>query len=314
MDLMKIFQALENLIFEIFASLAFWPKTLWMVIRHPLKTVRIMDEELDRKQEFRFNKIMSPVFFALLPMIALCYIFQLICAEFSPMDIINDWSRKTEVMWVTEEEPHSTNKSMYAQPVVPGGTYKLSQEFFRQDTAVTATAIVKQKTPATYNPLSAEGKKVLPIATGKFVTVQKTYQIENKDLYPLVTGLLFLTGPFFLAILLILLLKEPLTKENLQKKFLHQCLIGTPLNVFFYFPISAMSGGSAIFPILPDYVKIPMLILLVPSLLWYWIAEVWYIRYYLGKSGMFGAALTFSFYILNIFAFGFVGILLAFLM
>ena len=58
MDLMKIFQALENLIFEIFANLAFWPKTLFMVLRHPVKTIRLMDTELVREEDFRFNKIM----------------------------------------------------------------------------------------------------------------------------------------------------------------------------------------------------------------------------------------------------------------
>ncbi len=343
MDLMKIFQALENLIFEIFANLAFWPKTLFMVLRHPVKTIRLMDTELVREEDFRFNKIMSPLFFAFLPMITLCFIFQLITPEFTPADVMS-WGNKSKKISIAELdkkikafEKREREKQI---PQAMTGSLSITKEYTVVADSLEKSSLRVDPVKSSILPLSwsdifpiqlidyakiklavrekrEKDTKItaenLEAQKAKLDRMKRYNEIQKKDYFPLITGLFFLFSPFLLAVMLILLLKEPFDKENLYKKFLHQCLLITPLNVFFYFPVSAGSGGSQLFPLLSAYVTYPVFCFGVLMLIWYWLAEVWYISHYLKKSVIFGGILIFLAYILNIFIFSYVGICLTYL-
>lgn len=66
MDAMKILQSVEELLYEVMSWLLFYPRTLIMTLRHPLKTMRYSDAEQRDKPEKQYLETLSPPLFLVL--------------------------------------------------------------------------------------------------------------------------------------------------------------------------------------------------------------------------------------------------------
>ncbi len=70
MDFLKILRSLDELLYEVITWLFFYPRTLWRVLRHPLKMVDYTKQEL-AKQDAQFKDAISPPLFLILTLIIL---------------------------------------------------------------------------------------------------------------------------------------------------------------------------------------------------------------------------------------------------
>ncbi|HKI52715.1 MAG TPA: hypothetical protein VJ987_01220 [Anaerolineales bacterium] len=72
----KILQALEDLIFEVMAWIMLLPKTLMRVIFAPIKAIKYVNSEWEKKPEERFDEFLSPIFFwIIVAVLPLTYVF-----------------------------------------------------------------------------------------------------------------------------------------------------------------------------------------------------------------------------------------------
>lgn len=69
MNLYKLLQSLDELLFEVMGWLLFYPITLWRVLRHPIATAAIAEREADAAAEGRYDDMLSPPLFLLLTLI-----------------------------------------------------------------------------------------------------------------------------------------------------------------------------------------------------------------------------------------------------
>lgn len=69
MDLLKILRSVEELLYEVMSWLVFYPRTLWLTLRHPLRTMRYSDSEQHDKPERQYLETLSPPLFLVLSII-----------------------------------------------------------------------------------------------------------------------------------------------------------------------------------------------------------------------------------------------------
>lgn len=70
MNAMKILQSVEELLYEVMSWLLFYPRTLLMTLRHPLRTMRYSDREQQDKPEKQYLETLSPPLFLVLSILA----------------------------------------------------------------------------------------------------------------------------------------------------------------------------------------------------------------------------------------------------
>lgn len=66
MNAMKILQSVEELLYEVMSWLLFYPRTLFMTLRHPLRTMKYSDAEQRDKPEKQYLETLSPPLFLVL--------------------------------------------------------------------------------------------------------------------------------------------------------------------------------------------------------------------------------------------------------
>lgn len=66
MNAMKILQSVEELLFEVMSWLLFYPRTLMMTLRHPLRTMHYSDAEQRDRPEKQYLETLSPPLFLVL--------------------------------------------------------------------------------------------------------------------------------------------------------------------------------------------------------------------------------------------------------
>lgn len=66
MEFLKFIRSLEELLYEVMTWLLFYPRTLWRVLRHPLKLAAQAEAEMNEKDDEQFNDLVSPPLFLML--------------------------------------------------------------------------------------------------------------------------------------------------------------------------------------------------------------------------------------------------------
>ncbi|KQY91288.1 hypothetical protein [Brevundimonas sp. Root1423] len=69
MDLLKILRSVEELLYEVMSWLVFYPRTLWLTLRHPLRTMRYSDSEQHDQPDQQYLETLSPPLFLVLSII-----------------------------------------------------------------------------------------------------------------------------------------------------------------------------------------------------------------------------------------------------
>ena len=69
MDFLKLLRSVEDLLFEVLTWIIYYPRTLWMIVRHPLQMLDYSDhEQVDPDQE-QYTDTMSPPLLLLLTLV-----------------------------------------------------------------------------------------------------------------------------------------------------------------------------------------------------------------------------------------------------
>ncbi|WP_439532534.1 hypothetical protein [Polymorphobacter sp.] len=76
MDLLKLLQSFEDLLFELLSWIIYYPLTLWRVITRPLKMIRYSNHEQTESAKERYTDTLSPPLFLLIT-IALMHLIEL---------------------------------------------------------------------------------------------------------------------------------------------------------------------------------------------------------------------------------------------
>lgn len=71
MDFFKLIQSLDELNYEVVGWLVFYPLTLWRVIRSPMRTMKLAEQELAETDRKQFHDLVAPPLFLLLTLILL---------------------------------------------------------------------------------------------------------------------------------------------------------------------------------------------------------------------------------------------------
>lgn len=66
MDLLKILRSVEELLYEVISWLIFYPRTLWMTLSHPLRTMQYSDREQHDRPDKQYLETLSPPLFLVL--------------------------------------------------------------------------------------------------------------------------------------------------------------------------------------------------------------------------------------------------------
>lgn len=66
MGFVQVIRSIEDLLFEIMTWLVFYPRTLWQVIRQPMKLARYSDDEQDDAPVDQYSDTLSPPIFLML--------------------------------------------------------------------------------------------------------------------------------------------------------------------------------------------------------------------------------------------------------
>ncbi|ABQ66788.1 hypothetical protein HY78_25990 [Rhizorhabdus wittichii DC-6] len=66
MDFLRLFQSIEELLYEVMSWLIFYPRTLWRSVRHPMEMLLYSERELRDPAEDQFTDMLSPPLFLLL--------------------------------------------------------------------------------------------------------------------------------------------------------------------------------------------------------------------------------------------------------
>lgn len=69
MDFLKILRSVEELLYEVMSWLIFYPRTLWMTLRRPLRTMKYSDQEQQDKPDKQYLETLSPPLFLVLSII-----------------------------------------------------------------------------------------------------------------------------------------------------------------------------------------------------------------------------------------------------
>jgi hypothetical protein len=71
-DLLQLLRSLEELLYEVMTWLVFYPRTMWLVLRHPLTMVDYTQHELTQPEEEQYTDTISPPLFLMMT-IVLCH-------------------------------------------------------------------------------------------------------------------------------------------------------------------------------------------------------------------------------------------------
>lgn len=66
MDFMRLLKSLEELLYEVMVMLVFFPRTLYLTIRHPQRMMDYADTELGDVQSEQYNDTLSPPLFLMI--------------------------------------------------------------------------------------------------------------------------------------------------------------------------------------------------------------------------------------------------------
>jgi len=66
MDFMKLLKSLEELLYEVMVMLVFYPRTLYLTVRHPQRMMDYADTELGDVQSDQYNDTLSPPLFLMI--------------------------------------------------------------------------------------------------------------------------------------------------------------------------------------------------------------------------------------------------------
>jgi len=66
MDFMRLLKSLEELLYEVMVMLVFFPRTLWLTIRHPQRMMDYADTELGDVQSEQYKDTLSPPLFLMM--------------------------------------------------------------------------------------------------------------------------------------------------------------------------------------------------------------------------------------------------------
>ncbi|MBL0969231.1 MAG: hypothetical protein IBJ02_08970 [Brevundimonas sp.] len=69
MNFLTILRSVEDLLYEVMSWLLFYPRTLWMTLTHPLKTMKYSDQEQQDKPEKQYLETLSPPLFLVLSLL-----------------------------------------------------------------------------------------------------------------------------------------------------------------------------------------------------------------------------------------------------
>lgn len=72
MDFLKLLRSLEELLYEVIVLLVFYPRTMWLTLRHPQRMMDYADTELGDVQSGQYTDTVSPPLFLMLTL-ALSY-------------------------------------------------------------------------------------------------------------------------------------------------------------------------------------------------------------------------------------------------
>ncbi|HUH09643.1 MAG TPA: hypothetical protein VLZ73_03745, partial [Brevundimonas sp.] len=66
MNVLTILRSVEELLYEVISWLLFYPRTLWMTVTRPLRTMRYSDSEQRDRPEQQYLETLSPPLFLVL--------------------------------------------------------------------------------------------------------------------------------------------------------------------------------------------------------------------------------------------------------
>lgn len=66
MDFMRLLKSLEELLYEVMVMLVFFPRTLWLTVRHPQRMMDYADTELGDVQSEQYKDTLSPPLFLMM--------------------------------------------------------------------------------------------------------------------------------------------------------------------------------------------------------------------------------------------------------
>jgi hypothetical protein len=69
MDFMKLLKSMEELLYEIMTWLVFYPRTLWLSLRHPLRMMDYSTNELTQQVDDQYTDTVSPPLFLIISLI-----------------------------------------------------------------------------------------------------------------------------------------------------------------------------------------------------------------------------------------------------
>jgi hypothetical protein len=69
MDFLKLIRSLEDFLFEVLTWIIYYPRTLWIVMRHPLQMLDYSDHEQSDEEQEQYTDTMSPPLLLLLTLV-----------------------------------------------------------------------------------------------------------------------------------------------------------------------------------------------------------------------------------------------------
>jgi hypothetical protein len=69
LDFLKLLRSVEDLLFEVLTWIIYYPRTLWMVMRHPLQMIDYSDHEQSDDEQEQYTDTMSPPLLLLLTLV-----------------------------------------------------------------------------------------------------------------------------------------------------------------------------------------------------------------------------------------------------
>src|SRR4051812_3770774 len=69
LDFLKLLRSFEDLLFEVLTWIIYYPRTLWMVVRHPLQMLDYSNHEQTDEEQEQYTDTMSPPLLLLLTLV-----------------------------------------------------------------------------------------------------------------------------------------------------------------------------------------------------------------------------------------------------
>ncbi|MGQ3041492.1 MAG: hypothetical protein ACT6TH_01940 [Brevundimonas sp.] len=186
MNAMKILQSVEELLYEVMSWLLFYPRTLLMTLRHPLRTMHYSDAEQRDKPEKQYLETLSPPLFLVLS-ILLAHGLEMIFG----VGVTNEANPVSRFITSSEQNLLAFRALMFSlHPLVFAWAYlklaghridrdSLRPPFFAQCYLSGATSILISigslgvNDPALWTTLS--GIAIVAITTAWYVTIQRLW-------------------------------------------------------------------------------------------------------------------------------------------